>query len=167
MRTFVELLRRGLGRVDGRVLRQGQIDKELGPVGGRKELIGNQRNCEKGSHKQRQRDRNREPSRTDRGREQATIGQQKEPFLLLGRFRWRQNEDAEERRKDHRDEPGHDEGHRHDGEERKGVLAGRACGETDGNKSGDGDERAGQHGEGIGSESKRCGVKDVIALREP
>ena len=34
-----------------------------------------------------------------------------------------------------------------DGEQREGVLAGRACGETDGNKSGDGDERAGQHGE--------------------
>ena len=95
------------------------------------------------------------------------IEPQKKSFLRLGRLRRRQDEDTEQRRKDDRDEPRHDERHRDHGEQREGVFAGRACGETNGNESGNGDKRAGQHGDGIGSEGERCRIDDVIALRKP
>ena len=66
--------------------------------------------------------------------------------------------DAEQRREDDRHEPGHDERDGDDGKQRERVFAGRACGKADRNEAGDRDQRAGQHGEGIGAEGERRGL---------
>ena len=82
----------------------------------------------------------------------------------LGR---RQDSDAQQRREDDGHEPGHDERDADDGKQRERVFARRAGRKADRDEAGDRDQRAGQHGEGIGPEREGRGLHLVVALRQP
>ena len=85
----------------------------------------------------------------------------------MASFGGSEDRDAEQRREDHRDEPGHDQRDADDGEEREGVFAGRAGREADRHEAGDRDQRAGEHGHGVVCEGEGRRLLLVVAGGQP
>ena len=138
--------------MDRGVLGQADVHQQVGAVGGREELPrhqvhGPERDGE-GGHGH----RDGQPAQPDGAIEQGAVGPQQGPGLgLVGLGLGRdQEQHPEQGGEDHGHEPGdqqRDADHREDIE---GVLAGRAGGKAHRDEAGDGDQGAGQHGEGQG-----------------
>ena len=131
---------------DRGVLRQGQIDHQLGAVGRGKELPWHVGEREQRHDEAGERHGDRDPAHPHGADEDRTEGSHDKIGRSIGRLvRLLEHPHAEQRREQHRDEPGDDERDRHHGEDRERVFAGGAAGETDRHKARDGHESAGQH----------------------
>ena len=75
-----------------------------------------------------------------------------------------QHDEPDHRGEDDGHEPRGDERHGDDGEQREAVLPGVVVGEADRHEAEDGDQRAGQHGEGGGGIGEGCGLRFLHAL---
>src|SRR4029453_12238984 len=106
LQSSIEALRCGFAGIDRRILRQTEIDQQLRTIRGRKELPGDERKREKGCCEECQRNENRQPFRSHGEGEEIPIPS-KNPAGIAGRCdpRWLENEDAQQRCKDHRNEP--------------------------------------------------------------
>ena len=158
-----------LGRGGERgALRQRQIDQDLGPIGGREELLLDEAHAQHGEDEQRGRRGDHEPLPA-KGRIEDFVEAARQARWLavaVGRHLVTQDVDAGQGRKQDGDNPRRRQGDGDHDEHREAVLTGAALGEAHGNEAGDGDERAGQHRESSRGVSERRGRDLVRTLLE-
>jgi hypothetical protein len=168
---FEQLLDAGhhlLRGIERGVLRQRQIDQQLGPVGGREELLLHEAHADErqqeecggaGQHAalaaQRAVERAMEPARETRSAVSAVL------LDFVG-----QDEDAGQGRKQHGHDPGHDQRDADHGEQREAIFAGAAFREADRHEAGDRHQRTRQHGKGGGRVGVGRGRHLVVAFLE-
>ena len=131
-------------------------------------MPGHQRKREDRQDKEAESQRDGHPFCAHREAEKASVPSKDAAWVTglrcLGRG---ENDHAQQRSEQHRDEPGHQQRNGDDGEQRKRVFAGGAGREADRDKPRDRNQRAGQHGPCVGPEGEGAGRDLVIALRQP
>ena len=149
---LLQPLRLRLGCRDRGVLRQGHRHQEFRPVRSREELLLHEAQAIDGSAESDERGGDGEPGMPHAGAEHpAESAHEAAGLSRVMRLHARgQHDEPDHRGEDDGHEPGGDERHGDDGEEREGVLPGVVVGEADRQEAEDGDQRAGQHGEGGG-----------------
>ena len=167
LQDFLEVIDHLARCIDRGALREREVDKQLGTVGAREELLLHELHAGESGDEQRN-GRADHPilqmqHAIEHGMERAGEARRlmAVAFHLVG-----QDENARQRRKQHGDEPGSDQCNADDREQREGILARAARCEADRNEACDGDERSGQHREGGGGIGERCGGDLVAALFE-
>ncbi len=140
-------LRIGFG--DRGVLWQGPVDDEFAAVRRWKELLLHEFHAEQGKEECSDRHPDRDPAVMHAGAKKASEQLPNTPLsFMVGFHLSRQDRDAKQWCKEHRDNPRHDQGDRDHDEQSKRELAGVAAVEADRNEPGHGNQGPGQHGKG-------------------
>ncbi len=144
-----ELIDQALGGMDRGVLRQAQVDDQFRAIRGREELPRHLCQRQDGGDEDGERQRDGEPARAHRQRQQAAVGGHGPiRFVVRSGLGRTQQHHAEQRREHHGDEPGREQRDADHGEDGEGVFAGGALRKADRHEAGDGDQGADQHREG-------------------
>ena len=132
--------------MDRGVLRQLQVDQQLGTVRRREELARHLTQRHDGDDEDCERQGDGEPARAHRQRQKTPVDGDRAARLVartgLGRA---QERHADQGGEHHCNEPGGDQCDADNREDRKGVFARRALSEADGHETGDGDQGADEH----------------------
>ena len=167
LQYFLEIINHLARCVDRRPLRERQVDKQLGTVGAREELLLHELHAGESGDEQRNGCADHPVFQMQHSIEHGVERPSKARRLMAVTFHLvGQDENACQRREQHRDEPGSGQCNADHCEQGEGVLAGTARCEADRNKPCNGDEGSGQHRKGSGSIGKRCRGDLVAALLE-
>ena len=162
------------GRADRAALGEPQFEEQLGPLRQREELLLHLAELAEADaeHGDRDGDDDERPrdAELQRAAERAVESRRIDRLLVapMTGFRVaRQELVADERREQHRDEPGRDQRDADHPENAAGVFAGRGIGEADRHEAGGGDERARQHRKrrrGPGERGRSLAVPALLEL---
>ena len=154
--------------IDRRVLGQLQVDQQLGSIRCRKELLGDEAHAVQRGPEQAKRDEDRNPASPHRQHQDAPERAHDRAWLpRMYHLGLLEHPDAEQGRKQGRNNPGRDQRDGDDGENREGVFARGAAREADGNEPRDSDQCAGEPRKGGGGVGEGGGLLLVVAMLQP